>query len=33
MRLDYPPLTMNPVFPSLGEIIIIIIIIIIIGWR
>ena len=31
MRLDYPSLTMNPVFPSLGEIIIIIIIIM--GWR
>ena len=29
MRLDYPSLTMNPVFPSLGEIIIIIIM----GWR
>ena len=30
MRWDYPPLDINPVFPSLGEIIVMIMIIIII---
>ena len=30
MRWDYPPLDINPVFPSLGEIIVMIMIIIIV---